>query len=156
VLVHARALLTSTPSGTTAYLDADLYEPAAITAGAAETLDFDQPIALMLMGITGHVADYDQARSIVRRLLEALPPGSHLVHHDSTNTDPDFVVATDRYNATGAVPYILRSPEQVAGFFEGLELLEPGVVTCTRWRPEASLSDVPPHVDIYGGVGRKP
>jgi hypothetical protein len=76
VLAHARALLTSTPQGATSYIDADLHEPDKILQGAAETLDFTRPVALMLMGILGHVTDYDEARSIVRRLLDALPSGS--------------------------------------------------------------------------------
>ena len=76
VLVHARALLTSTPEGVTDYIDADLRDPDKILQAAARTLDFTQPIALMLMGILGHIADYDEARSIVRRLMDACPPAA--------------------------------------------------------------------------------
>jgi hypothetical protein len=154
VLIHARALLTSAPPGVTDYIDADLHEPDKIVQEAAQTLDFDRPVALMLMGILGHISDYDEARSIVRRLVDPLPPGSYLAHYDSTNTNEDYVKAIRRYNDSGAIPYILRSPEQIARFFDGLELLEPGVVSVPLWRPDPSRS-TPEEVDQYGGVGRK-
>jgi hypothetical protein len=154
VLVHARALLTSNPPGVTNYIDADLRDPEKIVREAAQTLDFSRPIALMLMGILGHIVDYDEARSIVRRLVDALAPGSYLVHYDSTDTNEAYVEAARFYNESGAVPYILRSPEQIAGLFEGLELLEPGVVSVPLWRPDHSPF-TPVEVDQYGGVGRK-
>jgi O-methyltransferase involved in polyketide biosynthesis len=160
VLVHARALLTSTPQGVTEYVDADLGEPDTILAAAAKTLDFSKPVALMLLGILGHVGDYDQARSIVRRLLAALPSGSYLALNDGTNVVNEALVdeAQRAYNESGAVPYHPRSPEQIAGFFEGLELLEPGVVSCPRWRPDPADGNggLPAEVDMFGGVGRKP
>jgi hypothetical protein len=158
VLVHARALLTSAPEGATDYIDADLRDPDKILATAAATLDFTRPVALMLMGILGHVADYDQARSIVGRLLTALPSGSYLALNDGTNViSKAFEQAQEGYNQSGAVPYILRSPDQIAGFFDGLELVEPGVVSCPRWRPDPvdSSAGRPVEVDACGGVGRK-
>jgi O-methyltransferase involved in polyketide biosynthesis len=159
VLQHARELLTSTPQGATAYVQADLREPDTILEGAARTLDYSQPVALMLMGVLGHITDDDQARSIVRRLLAALPSGSYLTLNDGTNVvNPAGEQAQQDYNESGAIPYRLRSPEQIAAFFEGLELVEPGVVSCPRWRPDpADLRDGPPaEVDAFGGVGRKP
>jgi hypothetical protein len=156
VLAHARALLTSTPEGATDYVDADLRDPGKILQAAAATLDFSQPIALMLMGIMGHTADYDEARSIVRRLLAGLPSGSYLALNDGTNViSKAFEQAQEGYNQSGAVPYVLRSPERIAGFFEGLELVEPGVVSCPHWRPDPVDSDSP-EVHAVGGVGRKP
>jgi O-methyltransferase involved in polyketide biosynthesis len=155
VLVHARALLTSSPQGVTDYVDADLRDPDTIVQAAAKTLDFDQPIALMLMGILGHIVDDEEARSIVKRLLDALPSGSYLALFDGTDTDRAGVEAQEQYNQSGAVPYRLRSPTQIAGFFEGLELLEPGVVSCPRWRPEPDAGG-PADADAFGGVGRKP
>ena len=154
VLTHARALLTSTPEGACDYIDADVREPGPILAAAAETLDFSQPVALMLLGILGHISDYDQARSIVRRLVDALPPGSYLTLSDGANTSTARQEAHRRYAGTGAVPYHLRSPEQITGFFDGLELLEPGVVPVSQWRPDPSPFP-PAHVDTYGGVARK-
>jgi hypothetical protein len=158
VLVHARALLTSTPQGVTQYVDADLHEPDRILEAASKTIDFTEPVALMLLGILGHVTDDDEARSIVKRLLGALPSGSYLAVYDGTDTNPAGVEAQERYNRSGAVPYRLRSPEQVTGFFDGLELVEPGVVSVSRWRPDpADAAGGPPAaVDAFGGVGRKP
>jgi len=157
VLVHARALLTSTPEGATDYIDADLRDPDKILQEAARTLDFGQPVALMLMGILGHVADYEEARSIVRRLLGGLPSGGYFALNDGTNViSKAFEQAQEGYNRSGAVPYILRSPEQIAGFFDGLELVEPGVVSCPRWRPDPPADELPAEVDAFGGVGRKP
>ena len=156
VQAHARALLTSSAEGATSYVDADLREPERILEAAAETLDLARPVALMLMGVLGHVGDYQQAQAVVRRLLAPLPPGSYLVLNDGTDTvDPVFAEAQRRYNESGAVPYHLRSPAQIAGFFEGLELVEPGVVPVPHWRPAGG--DGPPAEGYaFGGVGRKP
>jgi hypothetical protein len=156
VLTHARALLTSSPEGATHYVDADLHDPDRILEAAARYLDLTRPVALMLLGIMGHITDDGQARSILGRLLAALPPGSYLVLYDGTDTNPAGVAAQEDYNRSGALPYRLRSPEQLAGFFEGLELVEPGVVSCTRWRPDPGDGGLPAEVDAYGGVGRKP
>ena len=112
----------------------------------------------MLMGILGHVMDDDEARSIVKRLLDALPSGSYLALYDGTDTDKAGVEAQEEYNKSGADPYRLRSPEQIASFFDGLDLVEPGVVSPPQWRPvpAAPNGDLPMEVDAVGGVGRKP
>ncbi|MFJ5895623.1 SAM-dependent methyltransferase [Streptomyces sp. NPDC093064] len=154
VLRHAQALLTSTPEGLTEYIDADLHDPEAIIERAGKILDFDQPVALMLMGILGHIQDYEEAKSIVRRLQAALPSGSCFVHYDSTDTDRALKEAQQGYDDTGAVPYVLRSPEQLVAYYEGLELFEPGIVSCPLWRPEPGGRPEP--TDIHGGVARKP
>ncbi|MCN9239323.1 SAM-dependent methyltransferase [Streptomyces sp. RY43-2] len=156
VLAHARALLTSTPEGATAYVDADLYDPERILAHAAETLDLTRPTALILSGILGHVADYDEARSIVRRLMDGLPSGSYLsVNDGSLGIDPEYERAQEAYNKSGAIPYILRTVEQITGFFDGLELVEPGVVTLPQWRPEDG-DGTATVLGEHGGLGRKP
>jgi hypothetical protein len=158
VLAHARALLRST-RGVTAYVDADLHDPEQILAAAPRTLDLGRPVGLMLLGVLGHIGDDDEARSIVKRLLDALPSGSHLTVCDGTNVISEAgVEAQRRYNESGAVPYRLRRPDQIAEFFEGLELLEPGVVSCPRWRPDAAelASGAPAEMDQFAGVGRKP
>lgn len=154
VLTHAKALLTSTSEGATTYIDADLHKPEKILEVARKTLDFDKPIALMLMGVLGHIQDFDEARSIVRRLQDALPSGSYFVHYDSTDTDAALKEAQEGYDDTGAVPYVLRSPTQIARYYEGLELVEPGIVSCPLWRPEPGDKTEP--TDIHGGVARKP
>ncbi|WP_103938495.1 SAM-dependent methyltransferase [Thermomonospora echinospora] len=157
VLVHARALLGGTSQGVTQYIDADARDPEAVLRQAAETLDLTRPVGLMMLGILGHVTDDEEARSIVRRLLESLPSGSHLVLADGTDTDPAFVEAQRYYNDGGAAPYELRSPERIARFFDGLEMVEPGVVTLPHWRPDMPpLDDGNAHVAEVCGVGRKP
>jgi S-adenosyl methyltransferase len=157
VLTHARALLTSTRQGGTAYIDADLHDPDRILAAASRTLDLDRPVGLMLMGVLGHVTDDHEARSVLDRLLGALPSGSYLALYDGADTDPAVTAAQEGYNRSGAVPYKLRSPTQIAAFFDGLELVEPGVVPCTRWRPDPAAAGGPPaEVDQFAGVGRKP
>ncbi|TDC83609.1 SAM-dependent methyltransferase [Actinomadura sp. 7K507] len=158
VLVHARALLTSTPDGTTDYVEADLHAPGRILDAAAKTLDLDSPVALILSGIMGHVPDGDEARSIVRALMDPLPSGSHLSLNDGTSVIAGDAVedAQNDYNEGGSVPYRLRSPEEIGRFFEDLVLVEPGLVSCPHWRPESTALDEPAAVDAFGAVGRKP
>ncbi|MQS09522.1 SAM-dependent methyltransferase [Streptomyces alkaliphilus] len=155
VLAHARALLTSTPEGATAYLDADLRDTDAILRAAADTLDFDRPIALVLSGILGHY-DEEVADDVLARLTAALPSGSHLVICDGTDTSPELNEAQRMHNERGAVVYHLRSHERIARFFTGMELVEPGVVPCYEWRPEPSPFEPPAGVHAAGAVGRKP
>ena len=158
VLVHARALLTSHPEGVTDYIDADVHDPDRILREAARTLDFAQPIGLMMLGILGHVPDSDSPRAIVSRLLDPLPSGSYLVIDDGTDTDPVCVEAARAFNQNpdNASPYHLRTPEEITRFFDGLELVEPGVVSASRWRPAPSAWGEPAEVSDYAGVGRKP
>jgi O-methyltransferase involved in polyketide biosynthesis len=155
VLVHARALLTSSPQGTCDYIDADLREPDTILAAAGQRLDFSQPIALMLMGVMGHIPDAE-AYPIVSSLVAGLPPGSYLTLYDGANVNEVFNDAQRGYNESGAVPYYLRSPEQIARFFAGLEMLEPGVVPTAEWRPDPSPFEAPVAAYTYGAVAHKP
>lgn len=157
VLAHARSLLVGTPEGATTYIDADLRDPDTILPLAAETLDFDQPIALMLMNILGHIPTVDQARSITQRLIDALPAGSYLVAADGTNVvDHDaFTAAIDYWNSVGSLAYHLRTPNDLATYFDGLTLLEPGIVSCVRWRPSDDGIGEIVDIDEFGGVGRK-
>jgi hypothetical protein len=156
VLTHARALLTSSREGATDYIDADVHDPERILAAAAKTLDFSRPVAVTLIGILGHVQDYDEGRAIVSRLLSPLPSGSYLALYDGTDTDPVYVTATSTYNESGGVPYNLRSPERIAGYFDGLDLVEPGVVELSTWRPETAPLGTAKPVSAWGGVARKP
>jgi O-methyltransferase involved in polyketide biosynthesis len=154
VLAHGRALLHSSPEGHAAYVDADLHDTDALLDEVRTRLNFDEPIALMLLNILGHVPSIEQAKTIVARLVAALPAGSHLVVADGTNVvDGDaFDAAIEMWNNAGSLSYHLRKPDQIAEYFTGLELLEPGVVSCSRWRPP--VLD-PPAVDEFGAVGRK-
>ena len=159
VLTHARALLTSSAEGVTDYIDADLQDPERILREAARTLDFTKPAAITLIAVLHHITDYNEARSIVNRLVGTVPSGSYLVISHSTNViygaASDEAVA--RWNKFGRPPVTLRSPEQIAGFFDGLELLEPGVVSTPRWRPDvAGTRSGPREVDQFCAVGRKP
>jgi hypothetical protein len=159
VLVHARALLTGTKEGATEYVDANLHEPDKIITAARNTLNFDQPVGLILMNILGHVPDLEQAVSIVRGLLAKLPSGSYLVTADGTNVidGPAFEDAIAVWNANAPLTYHLRHPDQISRFLEGLEVLEPGLVPCAQWRP--ALGAGPEElraVDEYGAVARKP
>jgi O-methyltransferase involved in polyketide biosynthesis len=159
VLSHARALLTSSPEGACDYIDADLREPDKILSGAARTLDFTQPLALLLLGILHHIPGTDQAQEIVWRLTAALVPGSFLVINHSTSAVSGAAMeeAVAHWNQVGTPTMTLRSPEQIARFFDGLYLLEPGVVSCSRWRPDISpLDGQPPEVDEFCGLARKP
>jgi hypothetical protein len=157
VLVHARALLTSAAEGSTDYMEADLSEPDKILRHAANTLDFTQPIALMLLGVLHHIPSSDEAYAVVGQLLAALPPGSYLAINHGTNAI--YGEASDEgvrhWNKFGKPTITLRSPQEIARFFDGLELLEPGVVSCSRWRPGPGDLDTV-EVDEFCGVGRKP
>jgi hypothetical protein len=156
VLAYAAALLRSSDEGATNYIDADMHEPGRILDAAAETLDFTQPVALIFMGVLGHVSDYDEARSILGRLVGALPSGSHLALGDSIREGAGHVEAGERYKNSGAIPYHLRSPEEIAGFFDGLDLVEPGLVPIVDWRPEPTPFERHVKVATLGGVARKP
>jgi hypothetical protein len=158
VLTHAKALLTSTPEGACQYIDADVREPHLILQAAAQTLDFRQPVGLMLNNILGHITDDAMAYAIVSRLMDSLCSGSYLSLNDGTNVirGKEFEEAIRVWNQASSVPYRLRSIEQITRFFDGLELVEPGVVSVPRWRPEANPFGVAAELDEFGGVGRKP
>ncbi|MEO3819823.1 SAM-dependent methyltransferase [Plantactinospora sp. B24E8] len=154
VLVHARALLAdSSTEGVTRYVHADYHDPATILAEAGETLDLQKPVAVMFMGVLGYEPDLAVVRSIVGRVMDAVPSGSHLVLWDGTDTSPSVVAGADRLAQSGGVPYILRSPDQLAECFAGLTLLEPGLVPITLWRPDDPDAE---GIDAYGAVARKP
>ena len=154
VLAHARALLTSSAEGSTSYVDADMRDAEKVLREAAEWLDLTQPVALTFMGVLGHNVDHDEARSIVNGLLDGLPSGSYLSINDSVNTSEALEEALRVYEASGPVPYRTRTPEQFAGYFDGLELVEPGVVNVDDWRPDPG-SRRGPDIPQLGAVGRK-
>ncbi|WP_371573964.1 SAM-dependent methyltransferase [Streptomyces sp. NBC_01314] len=160
VLVHARALLTSSPEGRTDHVDEDLRNVDSILEHAARTLDLTRPVALLLLDVLAFVRDDEDPYGIVRRLLDALPCGSHLVlSHTITGPEwPDVDVAAAWWNEHGIPPLTQRTPEKIARFFDGLDLLEPGIVSCTHWRP-ATTGDPdcgePAMVPMYCGVGGK-
>jgi hypothetical protein len=156
VLAHARALLVNTSAeGATKYIDADYREPERILAQARELLDFEQPIGVMFMGVLGYVENPDEAYSVVARVMDAVPSGSYLALWDGTNTS-ERARAAAKAQADMGSPYHQRTVAEIERWFAGLELVEPGVVSVTEWRPnEAQLGRIEP-VDGYGGVARKP
>jgi hypothetical protein len=157
VLVHARALLTGHPSGATDHIEADVRDPAAILDAAATTLDLRAPVALLLLGVMSILPDSDQPHSIVRRLLDGLAPGSYLALCDGCDTSPVLNEAMRVYNETSAGSCHLRSPARIAAYFDGLEMVPPGVVATPRWHPiPASTAFEPEDVPSLAGVGRKP
>ena len=157
VLVHARALLTSTAEGACDYVDADLRDPGKILTEAARTLDLSKPVAITMLGVVIFIGDDDEAYGIVRRFMEAVPSGSYLAlsHTITSPAMPDVDAAVAFWNEHGTPKLTQRTPEQITRFFDGLELLEPGVVSCSRWRPEVVGSREPDEVAMFGGVGRK-
>jgi len=157
VLAHARALLTSTPEGVCSYIHADVRNPGEILRQASETLDFTRPIGLMMLGILGNVWDHDEAMAVRDTLVDALPSGSYLVLEDGTNAvDSEAAAEAEKTRAEAGDPYRLRTPAQITAFFRGLDLLEPGVVSVSRWRPDPTPFGEPPEVTAYCGVARKP
>ncbi|MBP2704506.1 SAM-dependent methyltransferase [Microbispora sp. RL4-1S] len=156
VLAHARALLTSTPEGACDYIDADVRDPGYILTQAVATLDFSRPVALMMLGILGNVWDDQEAAAIRDHLVAALPPGSYLVLEDGSDAvDPKASAQAEKTRAEAGDPYKLRTPDQISAFFHGLELVDPGVVSVSRWRPEVTAWGEPEEVSAYGGVARK-
>ena len=159
VLVHARALLTSHPEGVTDYSDADVHDPGKILREAARTLDFTRPAAVMMLGILNFVMDTDEAQAIVHRLMDALPAGSYLaLTHPTTELGGEAnVEAMAFWNEHAAPPIRARTGAEIARFFQGLDLVEPGLVSCSQWRPEVSETGATPApVPQYGAVGRRP
>jgi O-methyltransferase involved in polyketide biosynthesis len=158
VLAHARALLTSSPQGATDYIEADVRDPQSILEAAAATLDLTQPTAIILSGIINFVIDDAEAHAVIDQFLGAVPSGSYLlISHPTTEVNGEAVEASMRqWNESGAAPIRTRTIAEIRGLFDGLELLEPGVVTCTAWRPDPHNPGITEVVSEFVAVGRKP
>ena len=157
VLSHARALLASSPAGVTAYLDADLRDVEEILDQAADTLDLSQPVGVMLLAILHYIPDLAEARRIVARLVDAVPSGSYLtISHAASDISPaamaEMIRRMNEHLAEGN--HVGRTREVIASFFDGLDLLEPGVVKVTQWRPESDVEAGGP-TSLWGAVARK-
>jgi len=157
VLTHARALLASDPAGATEYIDADLRDPQQILAQAGRLLDFSQPVALMLLAVLQHLDDDDSPYQIVQTLTDALPSGSYLaMSHPAKDIDAEAMAKmADSLNKMMAEKVTFRDRSAVAKFFDGLELVDPGLVQASRWRP-TSESEAASPAALWGGVARKP
>jgi SAM-dependent methyltransferase len=159
VLAHARALMSGTPQGSVAFIQADLREPEAILGdpAVAGTLDLAEPVGLVLIGVMHHLRDDDDPRRIVATLVDALAPGSYLVLSQSTpDFDPDAMGALAAASEQGGIPNVPRSLADTEPFFAGLELVEPGLVPMATWHPDPGEGLDPRSVYAYGGVARKP
>ncbi|MBJ6641302.1 SAM-dependent methyltransferase [Streptomyces sp. DHE7-1] len=155
VLAHAQALLRGTPQGVTEYIQADARDPDAILERASRVLDFGEPVALSLIALLHFVADEDGAHDVVRTLVDALAPGSCLVLSTMTaDFEPENVRRGIAAYAAGGVTLVARSRAEVGVFFEGLELLPPGIESVARWRSQEAPDDTAP-VSLYGAVGLK-
>jgi len=159
VLSHARALLTSSPEGVTAYLDADLRDTDDILELAAETLDFTKPVAIMLLAILHYIPDLDEAQRIVAALVAAVPPGSYLtISHAASDIAAEQMAEMEKIlneHLDGGSSHVGRPREVVARFFDGLDLVDPGVVKVTQWHPASRVEAEGP-TTLWGGVARKP
>jgi S-adenosyl methyltransferase len=157
VLAHARALLTSTDEGATAYIEADLRDTQAILDAAAQTLDFSQPVAIMLLGVLHLIQDSEDPYGIVARLVDAVPAGSYLaISHPASDIQAGQAEAQRRYNERVSTPQTLRTHPEVCRFFDGLSLVPPGVIYVHTWRADPG-GDVSAGVtSAHGGVARKP
>jgi S-adenosyl methyltransferase len=156
VLSHAKALLASGPDGVTAYVDADLRDPETILAAAAEVLDFSRPVAVMLVAILQHISDQEDPYGIVARLVAEMPSGSYLaLSHPARDIEAAAMAEiADRMNELVAQKVTFRTRAEVLCFFDGMDLVDPGVVPVPQWRPASDLEAASPTV-MWGGVGRK-
>jgi S-adenosyl methyltransferase len=157
VLAHARALLASHPSGATEYIDADLRDPQKILAGAAELLDFSQPVTVMLMAILQHIGDDEDPYRIVSDLLDAVPSGSYLaLSHPAIDINGESMAKmAEVLNKSMAEKVTFRPNAAVAKFFTGLDLVDPGMVQASKWRPRSEEEAASPAA-LWAGVARKP
>jgi S-adenosyl methyltransferase len=154
VLSHARALLTSGPEGTTDYIDADFRDVGTVLEKAAHTLDFSQPVAVIILLTLHAISDSDDPHAIVARIMDAMPPGSYLaISHPASDIEPEKVAdLTARVNPLSHQQYTGRSRAQVMQFFDGLELVEPGLVQVQQWRPGIQSNRT---LALWAAVGRK-
>ena len=157
VLLHAQALLRSSPEGATEYVQADLRDPKLILERAADTLDFGQPVAVMLIAVLHLIQDEEDPWGFVAQLMDAVPPGSYLaISHPAIDVHRGQPTIQKVYNENVSTPQTMRTRDQVGRFFAGLDLVEPGLVQVHQWRPDPD--DFAPEgvFSNHGAVGRKP
>ena len=155
VLTHARALLASKPEGTTAYIDADLRDTGTLLEKAAQTLDFTEPVAVTMLAVLHAIGDDEDPYGLVAQIMAAVPSGSYLaISHLPSDLEADKLdESRDRVNRISHQQYTHRSHAEVLRFFDGLELVQPGLVELRKWRPAIQSNRVTPG---WGGLGRKP
>ena len=158
VLSHVRAFARSTEQGAIAALDAKLTDPAGLIAGAAETLDFRQPVAILLPSTLQFIPSATRAAAIVSTLEAALPPGSYIaLCHVASDLDPRLQAGAEQWNRMSSLPVTLRSRAEVTGFAAGLDLVEPGIMPVNEWRPASGAESRPDRpAPVYAMLARKP
>ena len=158
VLTHAQALLTSSPDGETDYIQADLRDTDTILKGAARTLDLTRPVAILLIAVLHFIPDADDPYAVVARLMDAVPSGSYLVMaHAASDIAPEACAEmARRYNAMSSAPITPRNREQVARFFDGLDLLPPGLVPISKWGLSGQIDANTGGLVGYCAIARKP
>ena len=158
VLSHARALMKSAPGGAVGYIDADVRDPGAIVAGAAETLDLSQPVAVMLLFTLAYIQDDAEAAAAVSALTAAVPSGSYVaIYHLADDLDPALEDAARQWNKLmPAQPITLRTRAEVAALAAGLDPVPPGLAPVTAWRPDPGDPGFDHPVPVLGVVARKP
>jgi len=159
VLAHARALMTSSPAGATAFIKADLRDPGKILADPElrSTLDLGRPVALMLIAVLHFLTKQDNPRGLVAELLDALPSGSYLtIAHLTADFNPEEAVTALAASRQSGVTYVPRTAAEVAALFDGLDLVDPGVVPLLTWRPDDGAPQDPLAARMYAAMGRKP
>jgi hypothetical protein len=156
VLSHARALLTSSPEGATSYLDADAREPEKILAEAGATLDLGSPVAVVMVDLLNFISEAAEAAEILSALMAAVAPGSYLaIMQPASDLDPELLIAQRAWNQVATQPVTLRTRAEVAGWFDDLELVEPGLVTVPEWRPGPGDPSYDGVMPLYAAVARK-
>jgi hypothetical protein len=160
VLAHARALMTSHPAGSTAFIHADLRDPDKILNDPKlrATLDLGRPVALTLIAVLHFVTEGDNPQGIVSTLLDALPSGSYLTitHLTADFVSPEEAAVAEAAGRNAGVTYVPRSQAEVTEFFSGLDLVDPGVVPLLAWRPDGGAPKNPRAASVYAAIGRKP
>ncbi|GGV63647.1 hypothetical protein GCM10010277_69860 [Streptomyces longisporoflavus] len=156
VLMHVDTLLRSTPEGATDYVLADMRDTGQILQGAAKTLDMSRPIGLVINDVLGHIDPWEDALTLVRGLVAGLPSGSYVSLTHSDADDELHRSVQEEYNNSGAIPYILRGPEQTVSLFDGLELVDPGFVPWPKWKPDAAMPGTLTIRAGWVGVARVP
>ncbi|MGW0252104.1 SAM-dependent methyltransferase [Nocardia goodfellowii] len=157
VLTHARALMTSnTAEGVVACIDADFHYPEPIISDASRVLDFDEPIAILALGVFGYARSYDDVRRVVSVLDAAAPSGSFLALWDGTSDDDGYCRMYETYLRSGATPYTPRTREQLLALLDGMEMIAPGLVPLFSWRPTEAQTDSVQPLPAYGALARKP
>jgi O-methyltransferase involved in polyketide biosynthesis len=157
VIAHARAMLVSSPEGATAYLSADIRDPDWILGQASKTLDLDRPVAIILLGVLYMIPDSERPYETVAEYLHAVAPGSYLaISHPASDIDAVSAArAARQYDRAFPTTQTNRSRAEVARFFNGLDLLEPGVVQLNKWRPDLGDVDLGVEISGWAGLGRK-